>query len=51
MTKATIRARPIRGDRPYADIYLPHSSWSRADQKPAPAPPIAAEDFWARLGL
>jgi hypothetical protein len=51
MTRATKKVRSVRVTPSAAHIYIPHSSWSRVDSKPAPAAPIAAEDFWARLGL
>lgn len=53
MTRTTTRARLQRHAQPAQHIYIPHSSWTRADHKVAtvtPAP-IAADDFWARLGL
>jgi hypothetical protein len=53
MTRTTTRARLQRHAQPAQHIYIPHSSWTRADHKVAAATPapIAADDFWARLGL
>lgn len=51
MTRTTPRRRPSDGAFPTQAIYLPHSSWTRTERKPAANQAIAPADFWARLGL
>jgi hypothetical protein len=50
MTRKSVRSQHKRRSDRRRDIYLPHSSWSRASAVPANAA-IAPDDFWARLGL
>ncbi|BBC99284.1 MULTISPECIES: hypothetical protein [Sphingobium] len=50
MTRTTQNRRQSRITQPDA-VYLPHSSWTRVERKPAANKTIAPADFWARLGL
>ncbi|WP_179045115.1 hypothetical protein [Sphingobium lactosutens] len=51
MTRLVTRTRRSRPAQPDGHVYLPHSSWARVERKPASSVPIAADDFWARLGI
>jgi len=51
MTRTTPRRRPSDAAFPTQAIYLPHSSWTRAERKPAANQTIVPTDFWARLGI
>jgi hypothetical protein len=51
MTRTTQNRRQSRITQPADALYLPHSSWTRVEHKPAANNTIAPDDFWARLGL
>ena len=45
------RTRPSSNTWPADRVYLPHPSWSGEAYASQPARPLAAADFWHRLGL
>jgi len=51
MARPASQRRRRRSVPPAQPIPIPHSSWTETDRVTTAAAPIAAEDFWARLGL